>query len=102
MNGEKVPICETAVHLGHTLSTNDHQILVKTGETHFNVSFNMFMSDFGSLQSTVKIKLFGQYCCAFYGAHLWPLWGDSTNGGEKPFGNFGGYHMIHTEILFHL
>ena len=44
-----------------------------------NCSVNRFMSEFGSLQTAIKIKLFHQYCCALCGSQLWPLWHDSVN-----------------------
>ena len=37
------------------------------------------MAEFGSLSTIVKNKLFNQYCCAFYGSQLWPLWQNSVN-----------------------
>ena len=49
------------------------------GIKKFNCSVNRFMSEFGSLQTVVKNKLFHQYCCALYGSQLWPLWHDSVN-----------------------
>ena len=36
------------------------------------------MSEFGSLQTVVKTKLFHQYCCALYGSQIWPLWHHSV------------------------
>ena len=37
------------------------------------------MSEFGSLQTVIKDKLFHQYYCALYVSQLWPLWHDSVN-----------------------
>ena len=48
--------------------------MVFDGIKKFNGSVNRFMSEFGSLQTVVKSKLFHQYCCALYGSQLWPLW----------------------------
>ena len=35
--------------------------------------FNMFIANFGQLFSFIKIKLFSQFCCSFYGSPLWYL-----------------------------
>ena len=40
---------------------------------------NIFMSEFGSLQTVVKTKLFYLYYCALYGSQIWPLWHHSVN-----------------------
>ena len=48
--------------------------MVFDGIKKFNCNVNRFMSEFGSLQTVVKNKLFHQYCCALYGSQLWPLW----------------------------
>ena len=70
MNGQKVPIVDHAVHLGHMLSSTDKLSMVNDGITKFNVSVNRLLSEFGSLHSGVKNKLFQQYCCCMYGAQL--------------------------------
>ena len=66
INGTDVSTCDKTIHLGNVLSTT-------------NCSVNRCMSEFGSLQTKVKNKLFHQYCCALYGSQLWPLWHDSVN-----------------------
>ena len=62
----------------NVLSTSDKYEMVFAGITKFNCSVNRFMSEFGSLQTVVKNKLFNQHCCV-YGSQLWPLWHDSVN-----------------------
>ena len=79
INGTDVSTCEKTVHLGNVLSTIDKYETVFDGIKKFNCSVNIFMSEFGSLQTVVKKKLFHQYCCALYGSQLWPLWHDSVN-----------------------
>ncbi len=78
VNGQNVPLCDTAVHLGHMLSTIDKYECVKDGVKRFNSSVNSFFAKFGGLYSSVKNKLFTQYCCSMYGAQLWPLWHENT------------------------
>ena len=70
-----VPLFNTikAVHLGHTLSTEDSDCMVSVAIGQFWRSFNLFLADFGHIYPELKCKLFKQYCCNFYGAPLWLL-----------------------------
>ena len=79
VNGNDVPNCETAVYLGTVLSTRNNFETVHDCIKKFNSCCNHFMAEFGSLSTIVKNKLFNQYCCAFYGSQLWPLWHNSVN-----------------------
>ena len=67
VNGKEVPICNTALHLGNLISNNMHDT-IDHGITKFNSSFNYFIASFGRCKSSVKIKLFTQYCNTFYGS----------------------------------
>ena len=71
--------CEKTIHLGNVLSTTNKYEMVFDGIKTFNCSVNRFLSEFGSLQTVIKNKLFQQYCCSLYGSQLWPLWHDSVN-----------------------
>ena len=71
VNGSVVKFSDTAVHLGHQMSISDSDASVKCAIGKFWKSFNMFMADFGHVYSSVKCKLFHQYCCSYYGAPLW-------------------------------
>ena len=73
VNEIEVPICKTALHLGNLIS-NNMQDTVDYGITKFNSSYNYFMASFGKCQSSVKNKLFIQYCTSFYGSQLWPVY----------------------------
>ena len=73
VNNIEVPVCNTAVHLGNLIS-NNVQDTIKYGITKFNQSFNYFMSSFGKCHSSVKNKLFMQYCTSFYGSQIWPVY----------------------------
>ena len=79
INGTDVSTCEKTIHLGNVLSTTVKNEMVFDGIKTFNCNVNRFMSEFGSLQTVVKNKLFHQYCCALYGSQPWPLWHDSAN-----------------------
>ena len=59
INGTDVSTCEKTIHLGNVLKYE----MVFDGIKKFNCSVNRFMSEFGSLQTAVKNKLFHQYCC---------------------------------------
>ena len=72
-----VPVCDKIMYLGHLISNNESDS-VNYGITKFNSSFNMFMSSFGKCYSSVKSKLFTQYCTSFYGSQLWPLKKNNT------------------------
>ena len=73
VNGVEVPVCENAMHLGNFISNNPSES-VDYGIGKFNSSFNYFMASFGKCQSSVKNKLFSQYCSSFYGSQIWPLY----------------------------
>ncbi len=63
-------------HLGNILNqylTDSDDIKKKKG--HFVGSVNKLMSNFGTVQSPVLVKLFQSYCTSFYGCVLWYLSG---------------------------
>ena len=73
VNDIEVPVCKKALHLGNLISNNMHDT-IDYGITKFNSSYNYFMSSFGKCQSSVKNKLFVQYCTSFYGSQIWPIY----------------------------
>ncbi len=62
-----------AVHLGHSLSTDDDDSFVTATIAQSWRSFNLFSADYGHILSYLQCKLFKQYCCSVYGAPLWHL-----------------------------
>ena len=72
-SGDEIKVSESAVHLGHRISSSDKHVGIKGALSNFWKGFNMFMCNFGHVYSFVKCKLFKQYCCSFYGAPLWIL-----------------------------
>ena len=42
-------------------------------------SSNMFIANFWQLYCCIKIKLFSQFCCSFYGSPLWHLNGAAVH-----------------------
>ena len=73
VNDILVPVCDIAVHLGNIISKNVSDV-IEAGISKFNTSFNYFMATYGKCQSSVKNKLFVQYCTSFYGSQIWPLY----------------------------
>ena len=70
VNGTALYSVNSAVHLGHHISTEDRDSLIIDAISKFWRSFDMFMADFSQVQSPVKCKLFMLYCCTYYGAPL--------------------------------
>ncbi len=65
VNGNTVE-CETeADHLGHRVSSQGSDNLVKSTINSFWRGFNFFAAEFGDTYGFVKCKLFKQYCCSF-------------------------------------
>ncbi len=95
---------EPVSDLGHNISTNDKDSIVKSAKANFWRSFNLFRSDLGHIYSCIKCKLFQQYCCSFYGAPLWSLNSQATEdiciAWRKALWMLWGLHpMTHCDIL---
>ena len=73
--GQLVEMSDTAVHLGHTITSNDRDNITKSAKSSFWKSFNILIAEFGKLSPFVISKLFNQYCCSFYGSPLWSISG---------------------------
>ena len=73
VNGQIVGVSEKAFHLGHTVSTTDRDCITMAAKNNFWKCFNMFIANFGQLYCCIKIKLFNQFWCSFYGSPLWYL-----------------------------
>ena len=74
LNNEIVPRCDSAVHLGHFLHTQDtYNELTKDAIKEFHKGFHGFMSRFSGLSTISKNKLLHQYCRSMYGSQLWLL-----------------------------
>lgn len=77
VNGERVPVVNSAIHLGNLISTNNDYDCIDYGISKFNSSFNSFFATFGKCDIFVKNKLFTQYCSSIYGSQIWPIWNKS-------------------------
>ncbi len=49
VNGISLTVSETAVHLGHHISTKDKECTVNAAKNSFCRSFNLFISDYGHI-----------------------------------------------------
>ena len=73
--GQLVEMSDTAVHLGHTITSNDRDSITKSAKSSFWKSFNILIAEFGKLSPFVISKLFNHYCCSFYRSPLWSISG---------------------------
>ena len=55
------------LYLGNYICSKCNDSLAQYIVKDFNIKFNTFIGDFGQVSSTVKNKLFRQYCCSFDG-----------------------------------
>ena len=60
VNGEIVYISDSAVHLGHNISTSDRDSMILAAK-----SYNNFVSNFCHLYSLLKISVFAPFYCSF-------------------------------------
>lgn len=77
--GETLKYCNNAVHLGHSISNDDSDFIVKKSCSAFWKSFNIFISDFGHIHPVIQCQLFDKYCCSFYGSPIWLLHGSAVD-----------------------
>ena len=62
-----------SVQVAHHISTINKDSFVVDGTTKCWRGHNMFMGDFGHINTAVNCKSFKQYCFSYYGAPLWDL-----------------------------
>ncbi len=60
-------------YLGHTVSNDINDTLVKPAINNSNVKVNTFLSYFNDVACDIKNTLFKQYCTRLYGSHLYTL-----------------------------
>ena len=65
VNGEIVYISDSAVHLGHNISTSDRDSMILAAKRAFWKSYNNFVSNFCHLYSLLKISVFAPFYCSF-------------------------------------
>ncbi len=72
VNGVSLNVVETAVHLGHHISTRDKECTVNAAKNNLWIYLIMVIS------TLCLNELFRQYCCSYYGSPLWPLQSDEV------------------------
>ena len=70
VGGSKVEVFNDMDYLGHKITNNIDDCLVKGIIDDFNVKVNTFLAYFSDLRCGVKNTLFKQYCTSFYGFHI--------------------------------
>ena len=71
VDGTNLSNVSEAKYLGNIIHVGDENSMLRAAEAKFWKMFNIFMADFGKLHTFVKLKLFKQYCCDYYGSVLW-------------------------------
>ncbi len=69
----KVDIVTCMRYLGHTVTNDINDSLVKPVINYFNVKVNTCLAYFNDVACNIKNTLFKQYCTSFYGSHLCTL-----------------------------
>ncbi len=72
-NGNTVKYETEADHLGHRVSGQDSESLVKSAIHSFWRGFNRFAAEFGHTYRSIKCKFTKQYCCSLCSSPLWAL-----------------------------
>ena len=75
VSGQLAKMSNTAVHLGHAITSNCRDNITKSAESGVWKCFNNLMAELGKLSPFVISKLFNQYCCSFYSSSLWSISG---------------------------
>ncbi len=68
-----------AIHLDHSLNTDDKDSIVSGAIAQLWSSFKLFRAHFSHIQLYVQCKLFKQFCCSVDGVPLWLLSSDHVN-----------------------
>ncbi len=72
--GQCVKVVKDMKHLGHVITDDINDTLIKPIVNDFNVKFNTFLAYFNDVRCDVKSTLFKQYCTSFYGSHVCALY----------------------------
>ncbi len=70
VGGNKVDIVTCMRYLGHTVTNDINDSLVKPVINDFNVKVFTFLAYFNDVVCDITNTLFNQYCTGFYGSHL--------------------------------
>ncbi len=68
VGGNKFDIVTCMRYLGHTVTNDINDSLVKPVINEFNIKVNTFLAYFNEVACDIKNMLFKQYCSNFYGS----------------------------------
>ena len=74
MNGDKIDVVSSVVHLGHLLHDNIYKYDVSKCVSDFNRQSNLFLAKFKYATSHLRNFLFHKYCTSFYGTQILPMY----------------------------
>ena len=69
VNNEILVQDNKAVHLGHSLNSDNKDSIISAAIAQFWSSFNLFRADFGHIQPYVQCKLLNSFAVVFMGYH---------------------------------
>ena len=74
INGDKLEVVSSVVHLGHILHENIYKYDVNKCVSDFNRQSNIFLAKFKFATSSLRNFLFHKYCSSFYGSQILPMY----------------------------
>ena len=74
INGEKVKVVNSTIHLGHVIKDNIFKSDSSKCIRDFNIQCNSFLADFKNSISSTRNYLFFRYCTSFYGSVFLPIY----------------------------
>ena len=79
INGSKLEVFKSVIHLGHILHENIYHSDVSKCVSDFNRQSNAFLANFKHATSHFRNHLFHKYCSSFYGSQILPMYEGSFN-----------------------
>ena len=79
INGDKLEVVNSVVHLGHVLHDNIYKCDVNKCIGDFNRQSNIFLAKFKYASSHLRNFLFHKYCSSFYDTQTLPVYEPSFN-----------------------
>ena len=73
INGQKIDFLTSCKHLGFNIVNNNQIYDIQSVINDMCIKTNILKSNFHSLSSDSKIKLFNSHCLSLYGSELWNL-----------------------------
>ncbi len=76
INNVRVPRVDKVILLGHYMCEDIYKFNASNCVSYFNRQSNMFFTNFKHANSYIRNVLFHNYCTAFYGSQVLPMFGD--------------------------